>query len=97
MKEADLEFLANKEEIEDSRGDTLLHNAARREDAETARFPIEKGAKVDSKTSRGRTPLYVAARSKKYNDLEPVIQKGANINELCLDEYALFVDANNGD
>ena len=57
MKEADLEFLANKEEIEDSRGDTLLHNAARREDAETARFPIEKGAKVDSKTSRGRTPL----------------------------------------
>ena len=97
MKEAVLEFLANKKEIEDSREYTLLHNAARRGDAETARFLVEKGAKVDSKTSRGRTPLYVAARSKKYNVLKPLIQKGANVNELCPEESALFLSANNGD
>ena len=75
----------------------MLHNAARRGDAETARFLMEKGAKFYAKTLRGRRPLYAAARSKKSNDLEPLIQKGANINELCPDEYALFVDANNGD
>ena len=75
----------------------MLHNAAWRDYIDTAGFLIEKGAKVYTKTSRGRRPLYAAARSKKSNDLEPLIQKGANINELCPDEYALFVDANNGD
>ena len=97
MKQAVLVFLANKKEIEDSRGYTLLRNAAGRGEAETARFLMEKGTKVDAKTLRGRTPLYVAATFKKYNVLELLIQKGANVNELCPDESALFLSANNGD
>ena len=75
----------------------LLYRAVIKGDTETVSLLIEKGADIDAKTPKGLTLLYIAARSKKYNVLELLIQKGANVNELCPNESALFVAANNGD
>ena len=75
----------------------LLYHTVIKGDTETVSLLIEKGADIDAKTPKGLTPLYIAARSKKYNVLELLIQKGANVNELCPEESALFLSANNGD
>ena len=75
----------------------MLRIAVIKNDTEKAKSTIEKGAKVDAKTPKGLTPLYIAAKMKNYNVLELLIQRGPNVNELCLDESALFVAANNGD
>ena len=63
LEYAVLEFLAKKGAKANGSwmGDTVLHIAAKRGYTETARFLIQKGAKVDSKNVIVETPLYMAA------------------------------------
>ena len=84
-KETVLEFLAKKGENENevSMGDTVLHFgytvlhiAAMGGYTETARFLIEKGAKIDSKTLYDETPLYMAAKRGYTETANFLIEKG---------------------
>lgn len=55
---ADENFLRSK----DSDGFTVLHHAARCNQADVVKFLVEKGAGIDLVENNGYTPLHVAVR-----------------------------------
>jgi ankyrin repeat protein len=64
---------------QDDRGLTLLHGAAAAGRLEMARWLIEQGAEVDSRTAQMSTPLMHAALSGKTEMVRLLIAKGADL------------------
>ncbi len=58
-----------------------LQNRCPRDNTETVKFLIEKGAKVNAEDKHGNTPLIIALQSNpKYKMIEYLIEMGANVN-----------------
>ena len=60
--------------------ETLLHEAARSGDIETAKYLIEKGANVNAIDVDGGTPLHYAACNAHLEVVKLLIDNGADIN-----------------
>lgn len=66
--------------------ETLLHEAARSGDIETAKFLIEKGANVNAIDVDGGTPLHYAACNAHLETVKLLIDNGADINAQDFDK-----------
>jgi len=71
--------------VRNSRGETLLHTAAKDENSELAEYLISKGLNVDVKSDNSQTPLHLAACYGTPAMAEFLVSKGADIN--ATDKY----------
>ena len=67
-------------EAKDWQGDTPLHYAVRKENADMVKYLLDKGAAVDVRDKGGYTPLAMASSSEIVRLL---IEHGANVNAKC--------------
>jgi ankyrin repeat protein len=70
----------------DINGNTVLHEAARRNDSTMIEIFISAGADIEARNNRGYTPLYLAVIDNFYNidakknSIKVLLRNGANIN-----------------
>ncbi|WP_438456580.1 ankyrin repeat domain-containing protein [Wolbachia endosymbiont of Kerria lacca] len=69
-----------KQQVMNEDGDTALHLATIKDDLNTVKYLVEKGADVDVKNKYGATPLHAASIRGNLEIAQFLIDHGANVN-----------------